>query len=169
MSAVIKTATPFVLESVLFTALAAIGAEPKKVTNAVLQGISQRNQIELGDILTNRQDYNGRQLFRLQKEHWVLLHDSDEWNASIVSRLSDRRYTSVTRFLSQLSLAYDVAYKQHLDQLAEQERATLENERKNRVEAIRQQSIAKAKSQGYSVKESRTAKGQIQLVMTRTV
>ncbi|MGO4999263.1 hypothetical protein [Oceanisphaera sp. W20_SRM_FM3] len=169
MSAVIKTATPFALESVLFTALEVSGADPKKVTNTVLQGISQRNQIELGDILTNRKDYNGRQLFRQQGERWVLLHDSDELGANIVSQLADRRYTGVKQFLAQLSLAYDIAYQQLLEQLAEQERAILEEERKNRVEAIRQQSIAKAKSQGYSVKESRTAKGQIQLVLTRTV
>ena len=53
--------------------------------------------------------------------------------------------------------------------LAEQERIRLEEERKARVEATRQQAIAKAKSQGYSVKETTNSKGQIQLVLTRMV
>lgn len=165
----IKTTTPFIIESVLFKALEAVGAEPILVTSDVLQNISQRNQMTLGDILTNRSDYNGRQYFRQQGERWIFLHDSDEYSTRIVSEIRDRRYTPVSRFLSELSLAYDTSYTQHLESLAEQERIRIEDERKARVEATRMQAIEKAKSQGYSVKESRTSLGQIQLVLTRTV
>jgi glycosidase len=151
MSAVIKTTTPFVIEAALFKALETLKSEPQLVSSEVLRCISQRNEIQTGDILTNRSDYNGRQFFRQQGERWVLLHDSDEYSGRVVSQLTDRRYTSVNRFL------------------AEQERIRLEEERRARVENTRQQAIAKAKAQGYSVKESRTASGQIQLVLTRTV
>jgi hypothetical protein len=169
MSAVIKTTTPFVIEAALFKALETLKSEPQLVSSEVLRCISQRNEIQTGDILTNRSDYNGRQFFRQQGERWVLLHDGDEYSGRVVSQLTDRRYTSVNRFLSELSLAYDVAYQQHVKELAEQERIRLEEERRARVENTRQQAIAKAKAQGYSVKESRTASGQIQLVLTRTV
>ena len=169
MSAVIKTTTPFIIESVLFKALETVGAEPILVTSGVLQNISQRNQMTLGDILTNRSDYNGRQFFRQQGGRWIFLHDSDEYSTRIVSEITDRRYTPVSRFLSELSLAYDTSYAQHLESLAKQERIRIEEERKARVEATRKQAIEKAKSQGYSVKENRTSLGQIQLVLTRTV
>ncbi|MBL4796927.1 MAG: hypothetical protein JKY50_05910 [Oleispira sp.] len=169
MSAVIKTTTPFVIETVLFDALERVGAEPKLVSSAILHGISQRNQVQAGDILTNRSDYNGRQFFRRQGERWVFLHDSDEYSTRIVGGLADRRYTPISRFLSELSLAYDAAYNQHLETLAEQERLRLVEERKARVEATRKQAIEKAKAQGYSVKEGRNTLGQIQLVLTRTV
>ena len=169
MSAVIKTTTPFVLESVLFTALEASQAEPVVVTKAELSRITQRNQIMEGDIMTNRSDYNGRQFFRQQDNRWILLHDGDEYRASVVSQLVDRRYTPVSRFLADLSLAYDVAYKEHLELIAENERIRLEQERIARVEGTRQRAIEKAKSKGYTVKEGKTSTGQIQLVLTRTV
>lgn len=169
MSAVIKTATPFVIESVLFKALTAVGAEPLKVTGEILEGISGRNKIQLGDILTNRNDYYGRQFFREQGDLWLLSHDSSEMGGRIVGQLAQRQYSPVRQFLSELNFAYSAAYQQHLEMLAEQERIRLEEERKARVEKMRLDAIAKAKSQGYAVKESRTAQGQIQLVLTRTV
>ncbi|UTW49818.1 hypothetical protein [Bacterioplanoides sp. SCSIO 12839] len=169
MSAVIKTATPFLIESVLIQALEALGVEPQKVSSEMQMSLAQRNQIQTGDILTNRSDYNGRQLFRRQGERWILLHDGDEMNGRVVSQLTNRRYTAVSKFLVELGDKYETAYKAHLEDLAEKERIRLEEERKARVEATRQQAIEKARAQGYSVKESRNAKGQIQLVLTRTV
>lgn len=169
MSAVIKTATPFIIKSVLFAALEKVKAEPKIVTNDEFISISRRNQIQVGDILTNRKDYNGRQFFRKQGEQWVFLHDKDEYSTGIVSQLVGRRYTPVSRFLSDLTQSYGTCYQEHLEVIAEQDRIRLENERKERVEATRVKAIAKAKAQGYSVKESQTAAGQIQLVLTRTV
>lgn len=168
MSAVIKTATPFVIEEVLVTALDAVDAEPILVNQALLSEFSQRNRVRVGDILTNRQDYNGRQFFRKVEDRWILMHDRDEYNGKLVSKLVDKHYLPVSRFLTELGKYYDTAYQQYLDELAEQERIRLEEERKQRIEATRQQAIAKAKAQGYSVKESRKG-GQIQLVLTRTV
>lgn len=168
MSAVIQTTTPFIIESVLFKALEAVGAEPKILTSDLANAL-RRGRAIAGDILTNRSDYNGSQFFHKQGERWVFLHDSDEYSARIESQLSDRKYTAVSRFLTDLSHAYNIAYQDHVEAVAEQERIRLENERKARVESTRQNAIAKAKAQGYSVKQSETATGQIQLVLTRTV
>ncbi|MCL1120121.1 hypothetical protein [Shewanella seohaensis] len=168
MSAVIKTATPFVIEEVLIEALLAVGAEPKKVTSNEV-GLVQRNRLKVGDILTNRSDYNGRQLFRFERDRWVMMHDSDEYTALTVGRYSEKGYTKVSKFLNDVSGAYESAYGMHLEKLAEQERIRLEEERKARVETTRQQAIAKAKAQGYSVKETTNSKGQILLILTRMV
>ncbi|QYJ98869.1 hypothetical protein K0J45_06465 [Shewanella alkalitolerans] len=168
MSAVIKTATPFVIEEVLMEALTAVGAEPQRVTSSDVDFV-QRNRLQIGDILTNRSDYNGRQLFRFERDRWVMMHDSDEYAGRTVDRFSEKGYIKVSRFLTDVSGAYESAYEKHLEKLAEQERIRLEEERKARVETTRQQAIAKAKSQGYSVKETTNSKGQIQLVLTRMV
>lgn len=167
MSAVIKTTTPFVMEDILIQALAAVGAEPEKVTGSHYG--YQRNQVQQGDILTNRRDYNGRQLFREQNNRWVLMYDSDEYSSRIVSQsLAVKGYKPVVQFLSDLSHAYNFAYEQHLERVAEQERIRLEEERKAQVEMTKQKAIEKAKAQGYSVKETRKG-NQIQLVLVRTV
>ncbi len=168
MSAVIKTATPFVIEEVLMEALLAVGAEPQKVTSNEASSV-QRNRLQVGDILTNRSDYNGRQLFRFEQGRWMMMHDSDEYAGRTVDRLSEKSYTKVSQFLNDVSGAYESAYIRYQEKLAEQERIRLEEERKARVEAIRQQAIAKARSQGYSVKETTNSQGQIQLVLTRMV
>ncbi|WP_133013494.1 hypothetical protein [Marinomonas flavescens] len=168
MSAVIKTTTPFIIKSVLFKALEAVGSEPKILTSDLASAL-RKGRTLAGDILTNRSDYNGCQFFHKQGERWVFLHDSDEYSARIESQLSDRKYIPVSQFLTVLSHAYDTAYQEHVEAVAEQERIRLESERKARVESTRQNAIAKAKAHGYSVKQSETATGQIQLVLTRTV
>lgn len=168
MSAVIKTATPFVIEEVLIEALSAVGACPQRVTSNEA-GLVQRNRLQVGDILTSRSDYNGRQLFRFEQDRWVMMHDSDEYAGRTVDRLSEKSYTKVSKFLNDVSDAYESAYIRYQEKLAEQERIRLEEDRKARVEATRQQAIAKAKSQGYSVKETTNSKGQVQLVLTRMV
>ena len=77
MSAVIKTTTPFVLETALFRALINLGYEPKYITVKNIRDFQGINSVECGDIATNRVDYNGHQHFRKQGELWVLRHDSD--------------------------------------------------------------------------------------------
>lgn len=168
MSAVIRTATPFTNEAVLWEALKTIGAEPEKIT--VDSRIHrQRSTLKLGDIITNRSDFNGRQAFRFVQDRWVLIHDADELSATVSSKLSNKQYTPVTQFITDVSNAYHLAYQEHMLQLAEEQRAKLEAERKARVETTRQQTIAKAQAQGYAVKETRNSQGQIQLVLTRMV
>lgn len=167
MSAVIKTTTPFTDIALLMEALTELGAEPRLVEQGQ-HSTSQRNRIKVGDVVTNRRDYNGQQFFRQIDERWMLFHDSDEHQGEIISRLADKRYLPVARFLTEVGKQYEIAYQEHLEMLAEQERIQLENERKQRVSAMREQAIAKARAQGYSVKESQKG-NQIQLVLTRTV
>lgn len=169
MSAVIKTATPFVIEEVLIEALSTVGAEPTKITASNQQTVKYRGGLLPGDILTNRSDYYGPQHFRLEGGRWILRHDSTEMNGRINSMLAKKDYSKVGRFLNEVGSAYEKAYQGYLERIAEQERIRLEEERKARVETTRQQAIAKAKAQGYAVKETRNSKGQIQLVCTRMV
>ncbi len=170
MSAVIKTTTPFAIETVLIKALAVLGVEPLKVDASNITSLKHNGGVQLGDIFTNRKDYNGIQHFRFEQGRWILRHDSDEMNGHITaSTMASREYLSVQKFLSLLSKEYDIVYQEYLQELAEQERLRLEEQRKTRVEATRLQAIEKAKSQGYSVKETHNIKGQIQLVLTRMV
>jgi len=169
MSAVIKTVTLFVIEEVLIEALTAVGAEPVKITESNINIIQHSGGLSIGDIATNRSDYYGPQHFRWEDGRWILRHDSSEMDGRVSNRLAEKYYTKVGRFLSNVEQAYEKAYTGYLERIAEQERVRLEEERKARVEEIRQQAIAKAKAQGYSVKETTNKKGQIQLVLTRMV
>lgn len=169
MSAVIKTTTPFVIEEVLMEALVAVGAEPVRITSANLNTVTHQGRLVIGDILTNRSDYYGPQHFRLEGDRWILRHDSSEMNGRVSNVLAGKHYSKVARFLDEVEVAYGKAYQGYLERAAEQERVRLEAERKVRVEATRQQAIAKAKAQGYSVKQTTNSKGQIQLVLIRTV
>ncbi|MGR5069406.1 MULTISPECIES: hypothetical protein [Vibrio] len=167
MSAVIKTTTPFVMEEILFQALESIGAEPVKINQQNIAQTHHSGGLVIGDILTNRSDYYGRQHFRQENGKWLLRHDSSEMNGR-VENLNNSHYKPVRNFLHELSSCYLKYYEQHLEKVAEQERIRLEEERKARVEATKRKAIEKAKAQGYSVKE--TLKGnQIQLVLVRTV
>ena len=169
MSAVIKTTTPFVIESVLVAALEMIGAEPIIVTNEQMKTSHHHGGIQLGDILTNRSDYYGPQHFRLVKDRWVLKHDSSEMNGRITTlSTASKQYKQVGEFLELIGKAYERNYQQHLKILAKQERLRLEEERKKRVEAVRQQAIAKARAQGYSVKQTIIG-DKVQLILRRTV
>ncbi|EHK6024970.1 hypothetical protein HYO33_15070 [Vibrio parahaemolyticus] len=169
MSAVIKTTTPFVIEEVLLEALTAVGAEPVRIASLNQQAVRHIGGLLVGDILTNRSDYYGPQHFRFDGKRWILRHDSSEMNGRISSMLAEKHYSNVGRFLGEVGSAYEVAYQGYVARIAEQERIRLEEERKARVEATRQQAIAKAKAQGYSIKETTNSKGQIQLVLTRMV
>ncbi|EGQ9598066.1 hypothetical protein DBT82_RS10295 [Vibrio parahaemolyticus] len=169
MSAVIKTATPFVIEEVLLEALTAVGAEPVRIASLNQQAVRHIGGLLVGDILTNRSDYYGPQHFRFDGKRWILRHDSSEMNGRISSMLAEKHYSNVGRFLGEVGSAYEVAYQGYVARIAEQERIRLEEERKARVEATRQQAIAKAKAQGYAIKETTNSKGQIQLVLTRMV
>jgi hypothetical protein len=167
MSAVIKTTTPFTIKEVLFSALATLGAEPVSITAENINNFRQQSNVAIGDIITNRRDYNGLQLFCFNGDVWQLQHDQDEYATRIVSA-TQKQYQSVSRFLNELNVAYQSCYKVHIDNIAELERQRIEQERIDRVEATRQQAIAKAKAQGYSVKEKHI-RGKIQLVLTRSV
>ncbi|MFA0570467.1 hypothetical protein [Vibrio gallaecicus] len=167
MSAVIKTTTPFTIKEVLFSALATLGAEPVSVTAENINRFRQRSNVTIGDIITNRRDYNGLQLFCFNGDVWQLQHDQDEYATRIVS-VTQKQYQSVSRFLNELNVAYQGCYKVHLDNIAALERQRIEQERIDRIAEARQQAIDKAIQQGYSVKEKHI-RGKIQLVLTRSV
>lgn len=169
MSAVIKTTTPFVIEEVLMEALVTVGAEPVKIIASNLDTFTHQGKLVVGDILTNRTDYYGPQHFRLEADRWILRHDSSEMHGRVNNVLAGKHYSRVASFLDKVEVAYGKAYQGYLERAAEQERVRLEAERKVRVEATRQQAIAKAKAQGYSVKQTTNSKGQIQLVLIRAV
>jgi hypothetical protein len=168
MSAVIKTVTPFTEQLVLIEALEALGAEPVLITNEEqLNRYRHRQLFQIGDIVTNRDDYFGAQHFRREHGSWNLRHDSDQMSGRVVSRIGNRHYAPVVSFLSELEVEYRCAYDLYVERLAEEERQKLERERVARVEATREQAIRKAREQGYSIKETRI-KGKIQLVLTRS-
>jgi len=148
LSAVIKTSTPFTIELVLLNALEVVGAEPVTININNIGNYSQFSTLLEGDIVTNRRDYNGQQLFRFNGDIWQLQHDQDEYSAEILSSKSTKQYQSVSRFLSTINGAYQNAYQLHLKDMAEKERQRIEQERVERVEKTRQQAIAKAKAQG---------------------
>jgi len=169
MSAVIKTTTPFTLELALFNALQVLGSDPIRVGADNLKEYHQRGQLIVGDILTNRCDYNGKQHFRCIEGLWVLRHDSDELNARVFTAAkTSRQYNKVGAFLQELEGEYARQYEFHLEQLAVQEKQRLEAERKARVEVTRQSAITQAKAKGYVVQEKHL-NGKIQLVCTRSV
>ena len=153
MSAVIKTLTPFTEQDILLEALAAMGV------TANLQG---------NRIMTQRTDYQGQQYFQRIDGSYRLVHDSDELNGRVISNSLKAGYTPVKRFLEKLEAAYKTAYYKKLERIAEAERQRLEQERQARVEKTRLEAIAKAKAQGYTIRETRK-NGKIQLVLTRTV
>jgi antitoxin component of RelBE/YafQ-DinJ toxin-antitoxin module len=167
MSAVIKTTTPFTIMEVLFSALTTLGAEPILITAENINSFQQRSNITIGNIITNRKDYNGLQLFSFNGEVWQLQHDQDEYATRIVSA-TQKQYQSVSRFLNELNVTYKDCYQVHLEKIAELERQPIEQERIDRVAKTRLQAIDKAKAQGYSVKEKHI-RGKIQLVLTRSV
>ncbi|MCJ8314622.1 MAG: hypothetical protein HRU38_20960 [Saccharospirillaceae bacterium] len=167
MSAVIKTTTPFTISEVLFAALTKLGAEPIIITAENINNFQNRSNVAIDNIITNRKDYNGLQLFRFNGKVWQLQHDQDEYETSIVSAVN-KEYQSVSRFLNELNGIYQVCYQTHLKNLAELERQKIEQARIDRVAATRLQAITEAKAQGYSVKE-KNIRGKIQLVLTRSV
>jgi hypothetical protein len=167
MSAVIKTATPFTIEIVLLSALEQMSTEPIVINDTNIHQYKQRSNIKINDIITNRKDYNGFQLFRFNGDVWQLQHDQDEYQTTIISKIHNK-YKPVTRFISELNVTYQHCYTSHIETLAAKERDRVEQERIARVEATRLQAIKNATKQGYTVKEKHIS-GKIQLVLTRSI
>jgi len=153
MSVVVKTLTPFTECNVLIEALASLNVS---------------TTVNGNNIITDRHDYQGQQCFVWNGSAYLFQYDSDELRGRVINNAIHRQYTPTRQFLSQLELAYKAAYQQHLTRLEEAEKQRLEQERLARVEAVRVNAIAKAKAQGYRVKEQKK-NGKIQLVLTRTV
>ncbi len=165
MSAVIKTTTPFINQEVLMRALSKLGYEPQLVKSNNINELNIHGRLQVNDLITNRHDWNGLQFFRKQSDSWSLWHDADEYSARV---LASKKYLSVTKFIEEVDIAYRSEYQLFLEEQAEAERIRLEAERLAKIEATKNAAIAKAKEQGYSVKE-RHVNGKIQLVCVRHV
>ncbi|MDW7776158.1 MAG: hypothetical protein SCH39_07485 [Methanosarcinales archaeon] len=155
MSAVIKTVTPFTNQELLLEALDELGVGC---------------HVEGRKIITDRQDYYGHQIFELSNNGaFHFQHDSSaertnyQWRA-----INFREWKTVTSFLEAVDQAYKTAYGRMLDHLAEEERQREEERKRKYVEDVRQETIARARAQGYAIKESKQS-GKIQLVLTRTI
>jgi hypothetical protein len=152
MSVVVKTLTPLTEQDVLIEALSSLGVDC---------------QVRNNRISTNRSDSQGVQYFELDKGVYRLTHDSDELWGRLNSQMLSQQYSPVKIFLGQLEGAYKKVYQAKLLRIEEAERLRLEQERLAQIEATRSKAIAKAKQQGFAVKESRS-NGKIKLVLTRT-
>lgn len=164
MSAVIKTATPFINKDILLQALKNIGC------NFKLQG---------NEILTDRNDYYGIQMFSLNNGRYVFLHDSSAENGSPYMNLTrdypwgnikNQQYKSVSEFLKSVENEYQSLYQKKLEEAErlrlEEEIKRLEQERLAFIEKQKSTIIERAKEQGYSIKEE-NVKGKIKLVLVR--
>lgn len=160
MSSIVKTITPFINKEFLCEALKAVGCEYTIQENA---------------IITDRQDYYGRQKFELINGRFVFLHDSSAENMRFGPRypwgnINAQQYKTVSDFLKHLETAYNDIYRKRMEELErlrlEAERLRLEQERQDFVEKQRQTVIANAQKKGYAIREERV-KDKIKLVLVR--
>ncbi len=155
MSSVIKTNTMFVDEECLIKAIEANGT---KVTSH-----------NVNVIVTNRVDFYGAERFVLENGRYVFMHDSTAdrlgnrypWN-----RNSLKNWKNVSEWLSDVNRSYVKEYEAKLECLAEEERRREEERLRRLVEDRRDQIKAKAKEEGYYIKETEED-GTIRLVLTR--
>jgi hypothetical protein len=171
MSSVVKTITPFLNKDLLLQALDAVGC---------------KYTIRGDEILTDRVDYYGKQKFVLRNGRFVFLHDSSAENMRFGphypwGNIDLKEYKTVSGFLASLEQAYNTIYQKKLEELErlrqealaaaecrrlEEERLRLEKERQEYVEKQRSTIIARAKENGYSVREEKV-KDKIKLVLVR--
>ena len=149
MSSRIKTATMFTDEECLVQAIEDTGVNVVSHT---------KDRIVIG-----RTDYFGNQEFLREGGRFVYSHYSHDmpWNSKI------KQYRSTGAWISDISSYYDVRRKEKLERLAEEERRREEERLRKLVESRRQEIIAKAKEEGYYVKETEE-EGTVRLVLVRT-
>ena len=120
-------------------------------------------------IITDRVDYYGAEKFVLENGRYVFMHDSTAdrmgnrypWN-----RNSLKNWKNVSEWLSDVNKSYNREYELKLERLAEEERRREEERLRKLVEDRRDQIKAKAKEEGYYIKETEE-EGKIRLVLTR--
>jgi hypothetical protein len=164
MSAIVKTATPFLNKELLLQALENIGCK------YTLQG---------NDILTDRIDYYGIQKFSFLNGRYVFLHDSSaEYNSPYMNasrnypwgNINNQQYKSVSEFLQAVGEEYEKLYQKKLEELErqrlEEEQKRLEQERLAYIENLTNQITQKAKEEGYTIKKEKV-KGKVKIVLTK--
>lgn len=154
MSAVVKTITPFINQTILCQALDELGVK-----------YSIQNQ----DIVTDRVDYYGNQKFVLINGRYQFQHDSDSLNYAWRNR-NLKETKTVTQFLETVEKQYSSCYQRKMQELEElrleEERQKMEQERIAFVEKQKNTVLAKAKELGYTVKEE-YVKGKVKLVLVK--
>ena len=158
MSAVVKTITPFLNLELLLKSLDGIGCK-------------YTVDIECNEIITERVDFYGNQKFVLTGGRYVLQHDSSANREQYPWRnLNVKEYKTVSSFLEAIEVKYHFFYNTKMVELEkqrqEEERIQLEKERQAFVESQKENIIAKAKENGYSIQEEKV-KGKIKLILVR--
>ena len=148
MSSRVKTATMFTDAECLKKAI--------EDTGVIVLSFSQSK------IVIDQKDYFGNQEFILENGRYTYSHYShDTWG------IRYGKYKSTGSWLSQVSERYKIHYQEKLDRIAEEERKREEERLRKLVESRRDEIRAKAKEEGYYIKETEE-EGTIRLVLVRT-
>ena len=164
MSAVVKTLTPFIDKEILLKALDKLGVKYK------LNG---------DNIITERRDYYGQQIFIWEDHVYKFRHDSSAELSEYLKRWGHypngwkenwKDWNSVSSFLQAVEKEYNKLYKEKLAELErkrlQEERRRMEEQRKSMIEKQKQQIIEKAREKGYYVKEKKVG-NKIKLILVR--
>jgi hypothetical protein len=164
MSSVVKTRTPFLARELLTLALKEIGC---------------RFELNGGDIITNREDYRGKQQFVFQNGRYLFQHEDGDFG---LRSFDNESHKPTHQFIAEVEAAYNTLYKKRIEDLerkrlasvaeaerkkAEEEKARLERERREFVEKQREAILAKAKENNYYVQES-VVDDKIKIVLIKT-
>jgi hypothetical protein len=163
MSAIVYTPTPFIDKMILQQALQSLHVTFRE---GYMRGIPA--------LITEREDYYGAQAFVLKDGCYALTHDSSAQLQNYPWRKQNwKQYKTVAEFISAVEKAYNQCLLDHIQRLeqlaaaqAEAERQRIENERIAYIEAKKTAIIAKAKAQGYDVREKKI-NNTIQLVLIK--
>ncbi len=151
MSAVVKTLTPFLDAAILCKAL---------------DSLDVKYHMQGSNIVTERIDFYGNQIFVWNGSRFLFQHDSSASSPYYGWRNKNmKEWKQVTEFLKILDVKYREKFAEHMEEL---ERQRLEEERKRYIEDQRCRIIESAKARGYSIKETKRD-GKIQIILVRTI
>jgi hypothetical protein len=149
MSSVVKTITPFINRDLLLQALDKIGC------NYTISG---------NEIITDRQDYYGKQKFVFRNGKFVFLHDSSAENMRFGphypwGNIDLKEYKKVSSFLNVVEKEYNAIYKYQLEELERKRLAAIaEAERLHRERLSEQERLrllAKAEEERKKAEEEK--------------
>jgi hypothetical protein len=149
MSSVIKTITPFINREFLLQALDKIGC------NYTILG---------NEIITDRQDYYGKQKFVFLNGRFNFLHDSSTENMRFGphypwGNIDLKEYKTVSVFLSAVEKEYNAIYKRQLEELERKRLAAIAEAERLRREQLAEQErlrlLAKAEEKRKKAEEEK--------------
>jgi len=156
MSAIVKTLTPFIDRELLLNSLDDLSIS-----------YSERDM----NIVTERVDYFGNQIFVWDGLSYTFQHDSDaNMRMSQLTGENIHELSRVSDFLSALDEKYRINYSKKVIELEklrlEEEKKRIEKAQKAYVEKQKKKIIEKAKSKGYKVTEKKKG-NKTQLVLVK--